>query len=200
MSRFSDQFIKIAPCETPRAGSLLIARPFLEDNNFTQSVVLMVDCESSTGEALGVVLNHRLSMGINDVISGIDLPGNPPLSLGGPVGHDRLVVLHTLGAEIIPGSTDIGGGLYLGGDFGTVKEYVRGGGETSGCMKLLIGYSGWSAGQLQQELDDGTWAVGTLPVETIMGCNGPAMWKEAVSNLDDRYSFWKSVPLKADLN
>lgn len=200
MSQFSDKLFKVFTREMPVNGSLLISRPFLEDNNFSRSVVLMVDCENSGGEALGVILNRELDLGINDAISGIDLPGNPPLYLGGPVGHDRLVVIHTLGEDIIPESIDLGNGLYVGGDFEAVKDYVRGGGEPDGCVKFMIGYSGWSEGQLRKELDEGTWAVGTLSVESMMSAEGPAMWKKAVASLDARYDFWKRLPLKTSLN
>lgn len=200
MSQFSDRLFRIYTSELPANGSVLISRPFLEDSNFTRSVVLMIDCENECGDALGVILNRPLDLGINDAISGIDLPGNPTLYLGGPVGQDRLVVVHTLGEEIIPDSLPLGEGLWAGGDFEAVKEYVRGGGETDGFIKLLVGYSGWGEGQLAKELDEGTWAVGQLDVSEMMGPGGPEMWKEAVSRLDKRYDFWKRLPRKSSLN
>lgn len=200
MSQFSDRLFKIFTREMPRTGSLLIARPFLEDTNFARSVVLMVDCGADCGEALGVILNRRLDLGINDALKGVDLPGNPALNLGGPVGHDRLVPVHTLGEDIIPDSIAVADGLWVGGDFEAVKDYIRGGGEVEGCIKLTVGYAGWSDGQLRQELDEGTWAVGHLPVDELMLTDGPEMWKKAVEALDDRYELWKRLPLKVGLN
>lgn len=200
MSHFSDRLFKIFTREMPRPGSLLIARPFLEDSNFTRSVVLMVDCDAEGGEALGVILNRLLDLGINDALKEVDLPGNPPLNLGGPVGHDRLVLVHTLGDDIIPDSIAVGEGLWVGGDFEAVKDYIRGGGETEGCIKFTVGYAGWSEDQLRKELDEGTWAVGHLPVEALMLADGPEMWKKAVGALDARYELWKRLPLKAGLN
>ncbi|MDE6278088.1 MAG: YqgE/AlgH family protein [Muribaculaceae bacterium] len=200
MSYFSDRLLKIHTAEMPVNGSLLISRPFLDDTNFSRSVVLMVDCEEAHGEALGIILNRPLDLGINDALGGLDLPGNPPLYLGGPVGHDRLVVVHRLGSEIIPDSIPLGDDLYIGGDFEAVQEYVRAGGETEGMLKFVVGYSGWSRGQLRRELDEATWAIGSLPVDDIMGDGGPYMWKQAVARLDQRYDFWKRLPLKACLN
>ncbi len=200
MSYINDCLLKVKTAEMPVNGSLLISRPFLEDTNFSRSVVLMVDCEEPNGEALGIILNRPLDLGINDALGGLDLPGNPRMYLGGPVGQDRLVVIHRLGPEIIPDCIEVGDGLYVGGDFDAVQEYVRAGGETEGMLKLVIGYSGWSRGQLRREIKESTWAIGSLPVEDIMCADSHDMWKAAVSRLDDRYDFWKRLPSKPGLN
>lgn len=200
MSQYTDRIYKVLTAEKPRNGSLLVSRPFLGDSNFTRSVILMVDCENSGQEALGVILNRKLDLGVNDAISGLDLPGNPGLYLGGPVGHDRLVLVHTLGSDIIPDSVALSNGLWVGGDFEAIKDYIRAGGETDGCIKLAVGYSGWGEGQLERELEEGTWAVCSLPAEDIMSPEGPEMWKKAVDALDGRYNLWKQLPLRAGLN
>lgn len=199
MTSYND-FLYNIPAECrPKDGEILISRPFLDDSNFRRAVVLMVDCEGE--ESLGIILNRGLSLGLNDAISGLNLPSNPPLFLGGPVAHDRLMYIHTLGPDIIPDAVPLTrDGLYIGGDYEAVLDYIRLGGETEGLIKFAVGYSGWHKGQLEAELEESSWAVSSLSAAEILTGDGDAMWRKAVRNLDERYNTWKQLPSKLSLN
>ena len=82
--------------------------------------------------------------------------GKTPLFIGGPVTKNLLHVLH--GRREVEGSLEILDGVYAGG-VESASELVRGGEAEPGDFRLLAGYSGWGAGQLRQELRDGTWWV-----------------------------------------
>lgn len=75
---------------------------------------------------------------------------------------DRLYFLHSLG-DIFPGARQITDRLWVGGDFDTMRDYINSGYPTDGQVRFFIGYSGWDAGQLENELHDHVWAVTEIP-------------------------------------
>ena len=118
-----------------------------------------------------------------------------PLLLGGPVGTQMLFYVHTLGPEIIPEAIDVGDGVWFGGDFDAMKRYLELGGPVEGRIKFIIGYSGWSKGQIADELRRHDWAVlDNAGCDILMGEGDDNMWREAVSMFGDRYRLWLSLP------
>ena len=105
----------------PETGRILVAEPFLSDNYFKRSVVLLT--EFTPEGSIGFILNKPLDISIQDVMA--DTPDFDALVLmGGPVGRDTLHFLHTLG-DTIQGSRKIMEGIYWGGDFEKIKELIQ---------------------------------------------------------------------------
>lgn len=177
----------------PVEGSLLISEPFLRDAYFRHSVVLLAQYKHET-TSMGVILNHPTSYDLHDLVEGINVEASIPVRCGGPMSDDRLYFVHRLG-DIIPNSRHVADDLYIGGDFDAVIQYINSGYPLNGFLAFFVGYSGWSEGQLDQELSDKVWAVATTTSpEEILSMSYRSMWHKQVRRLGPKYRGWLYHP------
>ncbi|MBY0574859.1 MAG: YqgE/AlgH family protein [Undibacterium sp.] len=140
----------------------LIAMPTLNDPVFGGTVIYI--CEHNDGGAMGLVVNRPTDMTIADLFDRIELPlemipnshplGKNPVMFGGPVQADRGFVLHAPAGRFsstLKVTDDI--------SFTTSRDILESLalGEAPQRLLLSIGYAGWSAGQLEQEILDNGW-------------------------------------------
>ncbi|MDE6160407.1 MAG: YqgE/AlgH family protein [Muribaculaceae bacterium] len=179
----------------PHGGDLLVAEPFMDENYFSHSVVSVIDYEPNGG-AMGVVLNHQSPSMLSDVLDDVEIKVDMPVFCGGPLALDHLFFLHTLGNDIIQGARAYAPGIYIGGDFDTMIEYVNSGYPTEGKVRFFVGYSGWDEGQLEQELAEGSWAMLRYSdrIKEILRGHGDAYWHRTVRQLGEQYRPWRLVP------
>ncbi len=138
-------------------GRLLIATPALKDPNFDHTVVLLVAHEA--GGALGVVLNRATEVPVADVLGTWGGLARSPAVLfeGGPVQPESAICLGRLRPEgrRVSGFHSVAGPVGtvdLSGDPDKLRDSVIG-------IRVFAGYSGWSAGQLEEEISTGSWFV-----------------------------------------
>ncbi|MFV0591930.1 MAG: YqgE/AlgH family protein [Draconibacterium sp.] len=180
----------------PRKGRILIAEPFLSGNYFNRSVVLLV-AYSEKG-AVGFILNKKVEFPIHEAFS--DFPNfNTQVYLGGPVSTDSIYFIHTLGNRI-PGSIHVVDNLYWGGDFEVIKQEIGLGKIHPSEIRFFLGYSGWDAGQLEEELKDDSWLVTDVDEESVLGEMDPGSWFSFVKKAGARYSVWKNFPENPSMN
>ncbi|MGW4383083.1 YqgE/AlgH family protein [Kitasatospora sp. NPDC004531] len=161
-------------------GRLLVATPVLTDPNFARSVVLLLDHDAEG--ALGVVLNRPTVVDVAAVLDGwAALAGDPAVVFqGGPVALDSALAIAVVpGEETHPaplGWRRVHGAIGLV-DLEAPPEVLAG---VLGGMRVFAGYSGWSPGQLEQEIAEGAW----YPVECEAGdvsCGQPdRMWRSVL--------------------
>jgi putative transcriptional regulator len=136
----------------------LIAMPNMVDPYFAKSLTFI--CEHNEQGALGVVVNRPIDMTLGTLFERLSLPlaegslGKEPIYFGGPVQTDRGFVLHqpigqwqsTLSVRDRVGLT-------------TSKDVLEALGQGGGPSKILVtlGYSGWAAGQLENEIKQNAW-------------------------------------------
>lgn len=181
------------------AGNLLVAEPFLKEDCFAHSVIYLVDHESDSS-SMGVVLNHITSHRLSDLIDGIDSGRDVPVFCGGPVGSDRLFFMHTLG-NIIPQAQEISPGIYIGGDFECMKQYVNAGYPIEGKIRFFIGYSGWGAHQLEEEIHSNVWAVSRVrSTERLLKGHGDSYWHRTVRSMGNQFRGWLYHPQNPHAN
>ena len=151
--------------DAPLTSQLLIALPALDDPNFARSVALI--CQHDEQGAMGIVVNRASDYTLGEVMAQMRLsPRDQRLRertvlYGGPVHPERGFVLHD-GAREWESSLAIGDDLYLT----TSRDVLEAMAEGAGPRKVLItlGYSGWGAGQLEDELSRNGWlTVGADP-------------------------------------
>lgn len=129
-------------------GSMLVAEPFLREGYFNHAVIFLADYDRHSG-AMGVVMNNLLSdTSLQELMPEVTRRGKVSVFCGGPVNSDRLFFIHTLG-DIFPGAQPLADGLFIGGDFQAVIDYVNAGYPLDGTLRFFVGYSGWEAGQLE---------------------------------------------------
>ena len=190
-------FFSISPeLTTPQKGKVLISEPFLGDQYFKRSVVLLT--EHGKEGTVGFVLNKPVNIKVKDVIKGFpDI--ETVVSMGGPVGTDTIHYLHTLG-EIIPGSVHVFEDLYWGGNFETVKDMLETGLISDQNIRFFVGYSGWAPKQLDREISENSWVIAQIPTIKVMENRSTGSWKEALVQIGKKYKLWANFPDDPDLN
>lgn len=184
-----------------RRGTLLISQPFLGDPNFERSVVLLCRDDPEEG-TFGLVLNRPTALTLGDVL---DLPartGRPaaelPLYLGGPVEPTTLHYLHR--RADLPGATDLGQQVYWGGDFDLLLSLVGSGAVAAGEVRLFIGYSGWSAGQLAGEMQGQSWISHPASAGKVFTLASDAFWRDILREKGGRFKVLANYPVDPRLN
>jgi putative transcriptional regulator len=174
----------------PQQGRVLISEPFLLDNYFKRSIVLIT--EHNAEGTVGFVLNKPVDIPINEIIENFPKTTSD-LSLGGPVNTNTLHYIHTLG-DIIPNSNKVLGNISWGGDFEVVERLIRSGSISPGQIKYFLGYSGWSPNQLEKELEDSAWIVSEISAKDIMAPMNRHYWKRKLQKMGKKYKMWSNFP------
>jgi putative transcriptional regulator len=153
--------------ESNLTNHLLVAMPWFQDPGFAQAVILV--CEHGDKGALGIVVNKPLPMHLSDVFGQMQLTAQDaaiaerPVLRGGPVHPDRGFVLHRPGGEW-DSSHRISESVQVTTSRDVLAAVARGEGPRDAFIAL--GYAGWEAGQLEQEILDNAWL--TLPVSDAL--------------------------------
>jgi len=177
------------------AGKLLIAQPFMSDSTFARSVVLL--CEHGKDGALGFVLNQPTDVNIGDLLPDMYAP-LMNVNHGGPVQLDTLHVLHRIPDTI--GGTEVKEGVYWGGSFELLQETISMQSGVEADVRLFIGYSGWSPGQLENEMKEGSWLVADVSQDVMFERDASKIWKKAIYSLGADYRYLANMPADPSLN
>ena len=136
----------------------LIAMPAMADPHFAHTLTFV--CEHNRDGALGIVVNKPIDMTLSALFEQIDVPladaalRASPVHYGGPVQIDRGFVLHRpLGNWQSTLAIDDEVGLTTSKD--VLEAVARGEGPRN--VLVSLGYAGWSAGQLEQEIAQNAW-------------------------------------------
>jgi putative transcriptional regulator len=176
---------------SPTKGDLLLSEPFLMDSNFSRVVILL--CEHNDEGSFGLILNNTLEIEINSVVT--DFPESKiPVGFGGPVERSQLFYMHQ--NKEISGCTQIGDNLYLGGDYPEIKKRISNDEMTPANLRFFIGYTGWSKGQLQDEIDELSWVVMKAPKNlSVFNAFDDDLWRELISQLGGKYKLMADYPV-----
>jgi putative transcriptional regulator len=158
------------------AGHFLVAAPRLDDPNFARAVVLMLQHE--TEGALGVVVNRP---GVKTIREVWQMIGAEPCDceqlvfVGGPV-PGPLIALHDSEAnaerEVMPG-------LFMAMQRDAIDALVR---DPQARFRLFSGHAGWAGGQLEGELQTGSWLTVRAAVDEVFGPHDE-LWKGVCSRI-----------------
>src|SRR3954453_14769691 len=179
-------------------GRLLVATPTLTDPNFRGTVVLMLD--HTEDGALGIVVNRPLEVDVSAVLPAwqpyTTAPGR--LLQGGPVQLDS-----ALGLVAVPGDGEepVGVKRIVGSlgliDLDTPPEIVVGG--VAG-LRIFAGYAGWSAGQLEEEIDVGGWYVVDAEPRGEVRDDPPGLWAAVLRRQRGDLALVSTYPEDPSLN
>jgi len=191
-----DMFAILPEDKIPEKGKILISEPFLPDTFFSRSIVYLTD--HSPQGSVGFILNKKVDLKISAVIEGLD-GWDEDLNMGGPVAPDTIHYLHNLG-ELIPKSVKIEENIFWGGDFDKIREMAKTGTIKRSQIRFFLGYSGWSAGQLERELKEDSWVIARVKPEIIMNNRGEDTWKRVLRGLKNKYRIWADFPDSPEMN
>jgi putative transcriptional regulator len=162
----------------PRPGVLLVASPQLDDPNFSRSVVFLVD-HNKTG-SLGFIINRALDMPLKDLWANVP-HGLSDLCIaaeGGPVDRHKGLLLH--GDTSIIGAQIMAEGVAVGGDLLALTDRWQSGADDMG-PRLFLGHSGWQPGQLDAEIEQGSWIVRPGRLHLLFGTQpADSLWRQLI--------------------
>jgi putative transcriptional regulator len=179
------------------SGSLLVATPQIEEGVFARSVVLLLhhDAEGAQGVVLNRPLDARVDAVLPDWQPHVTAP--PTLFEGGPVGLDSALGLVTVPGEAEPmGVKRLFGGVGLV-DLDTPPELVVA--EIAG-LRIFAGYAGWAPGQLEDEIDTGSWYVVESEGRDAFDDDPPSMWARVLRRQRDHLAFVATFPRDPEMN
>lgn len=177
-------------------GKILIAEPFLADPYFKRAVVLL--CEHSDEGSFGFVLNNYIEMDLDQLMD--QLPNiDTRISIGGPVKNSNLFYIHSLGNKI-ENSVPIAEGIYMGGDFDALQHLLKLGKLDRNQIRFFVGYSGWSANQLNEELEQNSWIVGEADADLLMNTQVDDLWSTILNAMGKDYRRLTNLPSDPNLN
>ena len=164
------------------SNHFLIAMPTLEDPNFHHTTTYI--CEHDADGALGVVINRPLDIQLGEILMHMDIHTDDvdiaslPVYMGGPVQSDRGFVLHepTGNWEATLKVTD---NIGITSSRDILAAIAAGEGPENAIITL--GYAGWGAGQLEQELAANTWLSGPADRNIVFNIPYERRWLEAAA-------------------
>ncbi len=166
------------------AGQLLVAMPGMDDPNFQHTVAYV--CEHSEGGALGLVINRPLDMDISDVLEQFSLEAqedkqlHQPVMRGGPVQAERGFVLHET-ANSWDSTTDVGHSMCVTTSQDILTDMAAGRGP--GRILMALGYAGWEAGQLENELRQNSWLTVPATRKLVFETPFEQRWQAAARSI-----------------
>jgi putative transcriptional regulator len=161
-------------------GSRLISMPSMLDPNFMHTVVLLVD-HTPMG-AFGLVVNRQFGANLGGLMS--DRTNSSfPVHCGGPVEAQTLQFVHRL-PQLISGGTPLGQDLYLGGSIEAMLRAVEEEGVDDD-LRVFLGSSGWGGGQLENELQTGSWRQAPPDASSVFQSgSAESIWRGVLRGLD----------------
>lgn len=180
----------------PQKGMLLVADPFLQDDNFRRSVILLT--EYNEEGVVGFVLNNPTGVLVGDAVEELSELAMP-LYTGGPVELHSLNFVHRR-PDLIPGGYEVGDKLFFGGDFEELQRLIDAGGISEHDFRFFRGYAGWSKAMLDRELRQKSWFVVDTRADYIFGGDHESLWKSVIKDMGGEYALLVNAPLHPSLN
>ena len=163
----------------------LIAMPDMEDSRFSETVTYIVKHDDDG--AVGLVINKPLELSLTKLLEEIRLPMLRPLAdpempvlFGGPVSSEAGFVLHKEKGEW-NSSLVIEGGLCVTSSRDILDAFSQGKGPRD--YLVVLGYAGWSAGQLEKEMVDNSWLVCPADEQLLFEMPFEHRWQAAAQKI-----------------
>jgi putative transcriptional regulator len=192
---------------SPLRGRLLVANPMLPDANFDRSVVFVL--AHGPDGALGVILNRPSDTTLSEVLpewaDAVAAPG--VLFAGGPVNLQavigvarRMAGISSSVSSAADGETDAW--TAVAADIGTVDLELEPGqiGQPLAAVRVFVGYSGWSAGQLEEEIARGAWWVLDAAPDDAFSARPDDLWHDVLRRQDAPLAFVSGFPADPEMN
>jgi len=162
----------------------LIAMPSLDDPNFARTVTYV--CAHNDGGAMGIVINRPMELALGEVLEQLKLDASDPrisaqiVYAGGPVHRDRGFIIHRP-------VKDYGSTIQVSEDIAvstsrTILEAISRGDGPDETL-IALGYAGWSAGQLEEEMQHNAWLSGPAAPELLFHVAAERRWHDAAALL-----------------
>ena len=181
-------------------GQFLLAMPGIGDPRFERAVIAM--CAHDEEGALGIGIGETIDgLGLHDLFEQFEIdPGDTPdaaVHFGGPVEPRRGFVIHSPdwgGQDTI----DVGGRWALSGTIDVLKAIAEGKGPSHWLVAL--GYAGWGEGQLDGEVEEGSWYVVTSEAADAFRGDPSGLWRDVMRRQPGMLAWHVNRPVDPDMN
>lgn len=178
------------------AGGTLVADPYLLDPYFNRAVIMLA--QFSEEGAMGFVLNQPTDLMIHEVFE--EFPEfDSRIFIGGPVDRDIIYFVHTKG-DLIEDSIQVTTSLWWGGSFESLKEIIKNGQIEPNEIRFFLGYSGWTSGQLEDEIEKNSWIGGPLKKSFVLGKGHNKLWSRALKSTESKRAFYGEYAFSPSMN
>ncbi len=177
--------------ETSLKGRLLIATPAISDGIFDHSVVLVIEHDNTAG-AFGVVLNRPSTTDVEGALpEWARYAASPPVVfVGGPVSPEAAICLARVANAEADGWVPVVGtvgALDLSRDPEVLVPSVD-------TVRLFAGYSGWTTGQLEDEIESGAWFVVDADEADVFADEPDTLWQRVLRRQRGRLKLFATYP------
>jgi len=163
------------------APVLLVSMPQMLDPNFSKTVVLLA--EYGAHGAFGLVVNRRMdepAMAIVTADEPLEIHPSMYLYTGGPVEPTRAWIL-TAKKDFDNEALEVTSGVYLSASPTLVRRTLESAPDPG--IRMIVGYAGWGAGQLDIELAQGSWLMAPVQADLIFETPTDAMWETVIRRM-----------------
>ena len=176
-------------------GQLLVSGPSLVDPNFRHTVVLLG--EHGDEGAMGIVLNRRSEVAVGDAVPPLAavVGQNELVYLGGPVQPEAVVVLADFAEPGRAGQLVLGSVGFLPGELDEAAAL----GDLR-AVRVFAGYAGWGRGQLEAELEEGSWLVFPALSSDVFTERPAELWRDVLLREGGKYALLASLPADPRVN
>lgn len=174
-------------------GKLLVSSPALYDPNFRRTVVLVTHHDE--GGAMGLVLNRPAEVPVAEAAPQLSdlVEEDDPVLVGGPVSPEALMVLAEFDDPDAAAAT-------VFGDVGFVPADAEPDDLETRRARVFAGYSGWGAGQLEAELEEGSWLVVDADPGDAFAAEPEELWGDVLKRMGGAFSLLATMPQNPSLN
>lgn len=183
MTAYQDKLNKIKGL-WPGPGVILVASPNLTGSVFQKSVILL--CEAGEGGAVGLMLNLETTMQLSELSDDI-APLDQNLFQGGPVEINTLHFFHQEIADDI-GSKEIFPGIYWGLDYERLIDYIAENEVAKESFRFFMGYAGWGANQLEDEIIRGDWFATPATGDVLFYRDAATIWDYTLRTMGPNFT------------
>ncbi|MDP0490798.1 MAG: YqgE/AlgH family protein [Verrucomicrobiota bacterium JB023] len=172
-------------------GALLLADPSLRDGIFNKSVILLAD-HNDEG-SMGFILNQPTGKKVGDFLNGEEFAPltRIPVHAGGPVAKEQL----TFGSLWWDKEGRLGWSVRI-----SAQEAIEQTKRPGVLVRAFVGYSGWSAGQLNDEMEQNSWLVAKATRELLAREHDESLWAETLSPISAYHYLLTLCPAEPWLN
>jgi putative transcriptional regulator len=180
-------------------GYFLIANPVLPDPSFSRTVVLL--CNHDDDGSFGLVINRSAPIDSKEVFAEMGMSEFPSgkIYLGGPVSPSQVFYLcHS--EKSLPELEPICDGVYLGMSWELLDNLMTRVKNPEKNIRFYLGYSGWGAGQLAEEMIRLSWLTSQACGEFVFQENEGGIWANVVCSLGKDYEYLVQAPVNPQWN
>ena len=181
----------------PSVGDLLISEPYLPDKNFERSVVLL--CEHNEDGTFGLVLNHSTGKRFDELVTEVN-SFDSEVFVGGPVQQNTLHFIHRA-PDLIDHVMQIDRSLFYGGNQDKLMTLIDTYQIRKEDFRFFVGYSGWSPGQLMDELRAKSWIVYKgLDSDQLFDIPADQLWRHILHKMGGKFKAMANYPVDPRMN